>query len=97
MSEREDILTALRVALPELRRRWPIRGLALFGSVARGEATAASDLDVLVEFTEPVTLSSFLSLEQTLSELTGRPVDLISRPALKPFIGERVLREAVSV
>lgn len=97
MSERDDILTTLRVALPELRRRWPIRGLALFGSVARGEATAASDVDVLVEFSEPVTLSSFLSLEQTLSELAGRRVDLISRPALKPFIGERVLREAVSV
>jgi hypothetical protein len=97
MSERDAILAVLRAALPELRRHWPIRNLALFGSVVRGEADAASDLDVLVEFDRPVTLSVFLALERELSDLTGRDVDLISRPALKPFIGENVLREAVPV
>lgn len=97
MSERDDVLAALRAALPELRGGWPIRSLALFGSVARGEATKVSDLDVLVEFDRPVTLSSFLLLEDTLSGLAGRAVELVSRPALKPFVGERVLREAVPV
>jgi predicted nucleotidyltransferase len=63
----------------------------------RGEASATSDLDVLVEFDRPVTLSAFLALERQLSELAGRDVDLISRPALKPFIGEQILREAVQV
>jgi uncharacterized protein len=97
MSECDDLRTLLNTALPKLRRQWPIHSLAIFGSVARNEATADSDLDVLVEFEKPVTLSSFLALEQTLSELAGRPVDLVSRPSLKPFIGERVLREAVPV
>lgn len=97
MNERDELLAILRAELPRLRRQWPIRSLALFGSVARGDATAASDLDVLVEFDGRVTLSAFLALEQELSELSGRPVDLVSRPALKPLIGARVLREAVPV
>jgi hypothetical protein len=97
MTERDAILAALRAALPELRRQWPIRGLAMFGSVARDDAEASSDLDVLVEFDRPITLSQFLALEAALTEIAGRPVDLVSRPSLKPFIGERVLREAVPV
>jgi uncharacterized protein len=97
MSERDDVLAAFRAALPQLRRHWPIHSLALFGSVVRGEATEASDLDVLVEFDRPIALSAFLALETRLSELAGRSVELISRPALKPFIGARVLEEAIAV
>jgi uncharacterized protein len=97
MTEKDAILATLRAALPELRRRWPIRSLAMFGSVARGDANATSDLDVLVEFDRPVTLSAFLALEEALSELAGRRVDLVSRLALKPFIGQRVLEEAIPV
>jgi predicted nucleotidyltransferase len=95
MSEKEEILAALRAALPNLRQRWPIRSLALFGSVARGEATAASDIDILVEFERPVGLSAFIALEASLTGLTGRGVDLVSRAALKPHIGRRILSEAV--
>jgi predicted nucleotidyltransferase len=97
MIERDELLAILRTALPELRRQWPIRNLAMFGSVARGDASATSDLDVLVEFDGPVTLSSFLALERRLSDLANRPVDLVSRPSLKPFIGARILSEAVPV
>jgi predicted nucleotidyltransferase len=97
MSERDRILTALRGALPALRRRWPIRSLALFGSMARGEAQAASDVDILVEFERPIGLSSFLALESELSALTARHVDLVSRPALKPYTARRVLGEALTL
>jgi len=97
MSDADDILTTLRTALPELRQRWPIRSLALFGSVARGDAGPASDLDVLVEFERPVTLSAFLALEDELAGLTGRRIDLVSAAALKPHIGRRVRAEAVTV
>lgn len=97
MSEREDVLAALRAALPELRRRWPIHSLAVFGSVAREEAGPASDLDVLVEFEGPISLSDFLALEDRLGQAAGRRVELVSRSALKPFIGRYVLREAIPV
>lgn len=97
MSEKDDLLTVLRNALPALHRDWPIRRLALFGSVARDDATETSDLDILVEFDRPVGLSAFLALETRLSALTGRRVDLVSRPSLKPFIGAQILEEAVPV
>lgn len=95
MTERDRILETLRGALPDLRRRWPIRSLALFGSIVRGEAGSDSDLDVLVDFEQPIGLSAFISLEAALVELTGRRVDLVTRAALKEHIGERVLGEAV--
>lgn len=97
MSERDEILAVLRAELPALRRHWPIRSLSLFGSVARGEAGPESDLDVLVEFEAAVGLSDFLAIEDKLSSLTGRRVELVSRKALKPHIGRRILREAVPV
>jgi uncharacterized protein len=97
MSELDDLRTLLHAALPELRRRWPIGSLAIFGSVARNEATADSDLDVLVEFERPVSLSEFLALEAELAGLTRRRVDLVTRRALKPFIGRRILSEALPV
>ena len=53
MTSKDEFLATLRAALPGLRQRWPIRSLAIFGSVARGTASAKSDLDVLVEFERP--------------------------------------------
>ena len=95
MIEKDEILAALRAALPGLKQRWPIGSLAIFGSVARGSASAKSDLDVLVEFERPLGLSEFLALEDALSALVDRRVDLVTRDALKPHIGSRVLEEAV--
>jgi predicted nucleotidyltransferase len=95
MSERERILDLLRSALPDLRRRWPIRSLAMFGSIVREDASDTSDLDVLVEFERPIGLSAFIALEEALAALAGRRVDLVSQAALKPHIGHRILGEAV--
>lgn len=97
MIEKDEIFAVLRAALPDLRRRWPIRSLAVFGSVARGEASAASDVDVLVDFARPLALSEFLALEDALSALVRRRVDLVTRAALKPYISHRVLDEAVGL
>jgi predicted nucleotidyltransferase len=97
MTEKDAILTALRDALPRLRQRWPVATLALFGSVVRDEAASDRDLDVLVEFANPITLSDFLALEAELSRLSGRRVDLVSSAALKPYIGQHIQREAVLV
>jgi len=97
MTEKDEILAVLRAALPDLKRRWPIRSLAVFGSVARGEANAASDVDMLVEFACPLGLSEFLALEDALSALVRRRVDLVTRAALKPYVGVHVLGEAVSL
>jgi uncharacterized protein len=95
MIEQDAIAARLCAALPNLRQRWPIRSLALFGSVVRDEARVDSDLDVLVEFDRTIDLFAFLELEDELARLSGRRVDLVSRAALKHYIGQRILAEAV--
>jgi predicted nucleotidyltransferase len=92
-----DVLALLRDQMPMLRERYGVRSLALFGSVVRGEATAASDVDVLVEYESAPTLFEFVRLKAYLSELLGAPVDLVMRSALKPVIGAAILAEAVAV
>ena len=93
----DEILRVLRRHEVEIRARYAVQGLGLFGSVVRGEATAGSDLDLLVEFEHPPTLFEFVRLQQHLSELLGLPVDLVMKSALKPAIGQAILREVVPV
>ena len=63
----------------------------------RGEQNGSSDVDVLVEFEEPIGLFEFLKLENYLSDLLGIKVDLVSRKALKSHIGEHILQEVVMI
>lgn len=76
-------------------RRHHVRRLALFGSVLRDDFRPDSDVDVLVEF-EPGAFVGFgiVDMEDELSEILGRKVDLVTVRALNHRIRERVLREA---
>jgi len=74
-----------------------VKSLAVFGSFARGEATYNSDIDVLVEFDQPVGLFEFIRLRYYLEELTKRRVDLVTPDALRPSMRESILSEAVHV
>lgn len=87
----------LHEALPNLRTRHAVEQLWLFGSRVRCEEGSDSDLDVLVEFGEIPSLFGVIRLENELSELLGVRVDLVMKSALKPRIGEAILREVVSV
>jgi uncharacterized protein len=73
--------------------RHAVKSLAVFGSVARGEATETSDLDVLVEFSKPVGLFEFIRLKKFLEDLTGCKVDLVTQDALHPVMRETILNE----
>jgi predicted nucleotidyltransferase len=87
----------LRTHLPELRERYSVRALWLFGSYVRGEQRKRSDLDVLVEFDRAPTFFEFIDLEDHLSDLLGMKVDLVMKSALKQAIGQRILAEVVPV
>ena len=87
----------LRDHLPELRERYGVESLGLFGSYVRGEEREGSDLDLLVEFIDTPDLFEFVALGQDLSELLSVKVDLVMKRALKPRIGERILEEVVAV
>jgi predicted nucleotidyltransferase len=95
MEKATEIKRVLARHKRELRQRFKVKDIGVFGSYVRGEQRKASDVDVLVEFVEPVGLFTFLALEGYLSELLGVKVDLVSKKALKPHIGKRVLKEVV--
>jgi len=80
----------------DLRQRG-VKSLAIFGSLARGEATPTSDIDVLVEFDRPVGLFEFIRLKLYLEDLTGRRVDLVTPDAIRPTMRADILNEAVHV
>ncbi|MBI4434491.1 nucleotidyltransferase family protein [Candidatus Uhrbacteria bacterium] len=90
-----DYLDTIRVHYDELRDVYHVQRIGIFGSTARGEQTSSSDMDVLVSFTEPPSMFRFLDLEERLSDLLKRRVDLVTERALKPAMRERVLRDTV--
>jgi len=67
----------------------------LFCSVARGEPTAESDIDLLVEFSRPIGLLQFVELKRILEEVFERSVDLVTPKALKPQLRDGILKEAI--
>ncbi|MBA3074718.1 MAG: nucleotidyltransferase family protein [Anaerolineae bacterium] len=77
--------------------RHGVKSLAVFGSVARGEATESSDLDMLVEFVRPVGLFEFIRLKKFLEDLTGCKVDLVTQDALHPAMRDSTLKECKQI
>jgi len=93
----EYFMELLRQHLPELRERYSVSYLGIFGSYVRGEQTKDSDLDVLVQFDNKPGLLKYIELENYLSDLLGVKVDLVMKSALKPNIGKRILNEVVAL
>jgi predicted nucleotidyltransferase len=94
--ERDKVIATLRAHEPELRAAGVVR-LSLFGSTARNESGAASDVDLLAAFDEAQSLSllDMIGIENRLSDLLGQPVDMIEEGTLKPRAQQTVSREAV--
>jgi predicted nucleotidyltransferase len=90
----KEILDTIAVHREELHELG-IGSLAVFGSVARGEATDSSDVDLLVEFSRPVGLFHFSRVRRRLSEMLGAPVDLVTLKALREEMKDQILREAI--
>jgi uncharacterized protein len=96
-STRQDILASLKKLKGEVSREYSVKNIGVFGSVARGEQTDTSDIDLLVEFSQPVGFVTFMRLEHFLSERLGNPVDLVTSDSLKPVIRQDVLAEVIYV
>ena len=97
MTTLKEIQTTLHQHLPKVQQKYQVRRLGIFGSFVRGEQTETSDIDLLVEFdpTARFGLLTFCELENDLSELLKRKVDLVMKDGLKPRIGERILQEVI--
>lgn len=88
-SKREDIL---RIAA-----KYGVQDIRVFGSVARGQSSADSDLDVLVKLKPGYSLLDIIAIKQDMEDLLGCEVDVVTEAAISPYIRETVLKEAVSL
>ena len=94
---REAVLKLLAEHKPHLVERYGVTDLALFGSMARGAADDASDVDVLVAFEGPATSVRYFGVMFYLEDLLGRSVDLVTVKALREELRPHVERQAVYV
>ena len=93
---RDEIVQSLRANRDELARKG-VRAIRLFGSVARGEAGAHSDVDVLVDFGGPTTFSQYMDVKLFLEDLLHERVDLVTERGLRQRIRPYVEQDAIRV
>ncbi len=94
---KQAVLTRLKGSIEEIRRRFGVRTLAVFGSIARDEAADNSDVDVLVVFNQRATFDIYMDLKFYLEELLGMSVDLVTDKALRPQVRQAIEQELINV
>jgi len=93
MKTRQEIFEILSQYLPRIQNEYQVERLGVFGSTVRGEQSSQSDIDILVEFSGAIGMVKFIQLENSLQSLLGTKVDLVSKKALKRYIGQQILSE----
>jgi uncharacterized protein len=95
MKDIEELRKTLTAHREILASKYRVKTMGVFGSYARGKPKKKSDIDILVEFKRAVDFFEFLDLEEYLEQILGNKVDLVTRKALKPYIGKRILEEVI--
>lgn len=93
MLDKENVLASL-IAHREALQKLGVRRIGLFGSTARGEATANSDVDFVVEL-KAKTFDAYMDVKEYLEQLFARRVDLVLADGIKPLLRERILQETI--
>jgi predicted nucleotidyltransferase len=94
---RQLVLTKLKDRIDEIRQRFSVRRLSIFGSIARDESTENSDIDVLVVFDREGSFDLFMDLKFYLEDLLGGKIDLITDNALRPQVRQAIEQELIHV
>ena len=97
MKNLEKIKKILKEHKTIIEKQFKVKEIGIFGSYVRGENDDTSDIDLVVEFYEPVGFFAFLGLEEYLERILGINVDLVSKKALKPRIGKYILEEMILI
>ena len=92
-----DPVKILKEHEENIKKKFGVKKIGVFGSTVTGEAYERSDIDILVEFRKSVDFFEFLDLQYYLEELFNRKVDLVTPDALKPYIKDKILKEVVYV
>ena len=93
-AETDQVLEALREIRIEIAERFSVKRIGVFGSFARGDAEAESDVDIVVELSDP-TFDHYMDLKFRLEEVLQRSVDLVMAETLKPRLKPIIEREVV--
>ena len=91
-----DIKTTLSQLKPELQKKYHVKTLGIFGSAARDELSPQSDIDIIVDFDQPVGVA-FIDLADYLESKMRFPVDLVSQKGIKPQYYESIEKEIIYV
>lgn len=92
-----EVLKDKKESILRLAARYGVERMRIFGSMARGQATAESDIDFLVAFKRGRTLLDLIGFKQDLEGLLGRKVDVVSEGGVSPYLRNRIFGEAVSL
>jgi uncharacterized protein len=95
--KRKQVVQLLKEHRRKLTEEFYVSSLSLFGSVARDEVEPDSDIDILVEFSQPVGLFHFIELKGYLEDILGSEVDLGTPRSIKPYLKKQILEEAIRV
>jgi len=91
-----NVLEILKKHEADIRRKYRVKKIGVFGSFARGEGKEGSDIDVLIEFEDGhKTFDNYMDLKYFLEDLFSRKVDLVTVKALKPQLKDIILQEVV--
>lgn len=95
----EDIKQIIKEHKDKIEKKYNVKEIGVFGSVVHGEQTENSDIDILVEFDEKAITGffEFIELEDYLKKIINCEVDLVTKTALKPRIGKRILQELIII
>lgn len=93
----EEIRNILSAHRKELEIKYKVKEIGVFGSFIKGRQKKKSDIDILVEFKKTPDFFEFLRLEEYLEGILGTKVDLVTKSALKPYIGKHILEEVVYI
>ncbi len=92
-----NTIKSKREAILDIARKYGATKLRVFGSMARGEESPESDLDLIVEMERGSSLLDIIAIKQDIEELLGRKVDIVTEASISPYIRSAVLREAVNL
>ena len=96
MTTKEQLIEILKELLPVLAERFSVKRIGLFGSYARSEASAESDVDLIVDLLSP-TFDNYMDLKFLLEDQLGLKVDLVMADTVKPRLSKYISREVVYV
>ncbi len=97
MKKLTEIKNILAENKHEIIDKFSVKEMGIFGSTLTDEQSKDSDIDILVEFSKPVGFVHFMRLENYLTDLLQIKVDLVTKDALKPYIGKIILQDVVYV